>query len=303
VYQHAYWINLSLKKFQIRFAGFGIVFFALTLQGCSLIQTSYNKAPQITEWWLDNYLDITSKQKSVLKEDLSLLHRWHRTTQLEKYIKLLKTLDNKLSSDLDPPTICAMESDVKALVYDFLVSFEPALTHLALELKPEQLQFLQSKYSKNNREWRHDYIEGSAQRRLEYRAKKDKEIGEWLYGKLTAEQLQLLERLIQESPFEPDKTFAERLRRQADSIETLKAIIQSHPSEEEARQTLHALLIRSTLESPDAQYKEYLNKSLMSQCTRAVLFHNATTPQQRTHALKSLMKLEQDLEELSHKTQ
>jgi hypothetical protein len=296
-------MNLSLKKFLVKIAGFGMVFFAFILQGCSLIQTTYNKAPEITEWWLDGYFDITSQQKLILKEDLLQLHHWHRNTQLSEYIKLLRTLDNKLSTDLAPQTICDMEPVVKALVFDFIVSFEPALTHLALELKPEQLKILQSKYNKNNREWKHDYVEGSSERRLEYRVRKDREIGEWLYGKLSPEQLKLLERLMLEAPFEPDRTFAERLRRQADSIETLKSIIQTHPSEEEARHTLHALLLRSTLESPDTQYQEYLNKSLMSQCTRAVLFHNATNTQQRTLALKSLMKLEKDLEELSHKVQ
>ena len=247
-----------------------ILLLALCMQGCSLLQTTYNQATELTQWWLDGYVDLNSKQKTILKKDLSEVHSWHRATQLALYLEILHTLDPKLQGNATVESICSVEPELKARVQDLLVEFEPALTHLALHLKPEQLAHLQRKYDKNNKEWRADWLEGSAEERLQLRVKKDREMGERIYGALTPAQLNLLRDLVLESPFDPEKTYAERLRRQADSIQVLKTIERERPSYEEAHQSIHALLLRSTLESPDSSYQEYHIKALQSQCARAV---------------------------------
>jgi len=274
---------------------------ALCIQGCSLLQTTYNQSVEITEWWIDGYVDLNSKQKATLRNDLVEIHNWHRTTQLALYLDILHPLDAKLQGNLNQETVCGLEPDVKARIADLLVAFEPALTHLALHLKPGQLVYLQRKYDKKNKEWRADWLEGSAEDRLEFRLKKDREMGERLYGKLTSAQLSLLQELLLESPFDPERTYAERLRRQADSIQVLKTISQEHPAYEEARQSIHALLLRSTLDSPDSSYQDYHMKALRSQCARAVRFHNSASDKQKLRAFKTVQAFEQDLTELMAK--
>lgn len=280
---------------------FCVLVLALCGQGCSLLQTTYNQSAEITQWWLDGYVDLNSKQKVTLKKDLSEIHSWHRETQLPLYLEILHTLDAKLLGNVTVESICSLEPELKARVQDLLVEFEPALTHLALHLKPEQLNYLQRKYDKNNKEWRADWLEGSAEDRLQFRIKKDREIGERIYGTLSPAQLNLLRELVLESPFDAEKTYAERLRRQADSIQVLKTIEREHPAYEEAHQSIHALLLRSTLESPDPSYQEYHIKSLESQCARAVKFHNSTSERQRKNAVKTVQALEHDLVELMAK--
>jgi len=278
-----------------------ILGFLFSIQGCSLLQTTYNQSVEITEWWIDGYVDLNSKQKADLRGDLLDIQNWHRTTQLSLYLEILHNVDSKLQGNLSVEAVCALEPDVRARINDLLVAFEPALTRLALHLKPEQWVTLQRKYDKNNKEWRKDWMQPSAEDRLEFRIKKDKEMGERIYGKLTPSQLTLLQDLILESPFDPEKTYAERLRRQADSLQVLKSITHGHPTFEEARHSIHALLMRSTLESPDPIYQEYHYKTLRSQCARAVRFHNATNEKQRAHALKTIQSFEQDLTELMNK--
>lgn len=270
----------------------------MCIQGCSLLQTTYNQGAELTDWWLDGYVDLNSKQKNTLRSDLGEIHHWHRRTQLAMYLEILHNVDTKLQGDLSVDSVCSLEPDVKARIYDFLVAFEPAFTRLALHLYPEQLANLQRRYDKNNKEWRSDWIDGSPEDRLEFRVKKDRDMGERLYGKLTSTQLALLKDLILQSPFDPERTYAERLRRQADTIQTLKSIELERPSFDEARHRIHALLIRSTLESPDLAYQDYHLRALRAQCSRAVKFHNATNEKQRAHAVKTIQTLEQDLTEL-----
>ena len=282
-----------------------LLFFTLSLlicfQGCTLIQTTYNQAPEITYWWLDGYVNINSKQKPGLIEDLAQIHHWHRTTQLAQYQEILKQLDSKVQSDLTVDGICtSIEPSIKTKANDLIVAFEPALTHLALGMQSEQLKTLQRKFDKNNKDWRRDWL-GSANDRVAFRTKKDVEIAEWLYGRLSNSQHELLRELVLESPFEADKTYEERLRKQADAVETLRQLINERSNFEEAQKTMHLLLIRSTFESPDLDFREYFYRNLRSQCARAVKFHNSTNEKQRQHAFKVLQSLEQDFTELQKK--
>jgi hypothetical protein len=287
-----------LRRFYKTLGVLGLVF---CLQGCSLLQTTYNQASEITGWWIDGYVDLTSKQKTTLRSDLAEIHNWHRTTQLALYLEILHNFDSKLQSNLSVETVCSIEPELRARVIDLLVAFEPALTHLALHLKHDQWAHLQRKYDKNNKEWRSDWLEGSAEDRLEFRLKKDRDMGERLYGKLTSAQMTLLHELILESPFDPERTYAERLRRQADSLQVLRTIGQEHLSYDQARQSIHALLLRSTLDSPDTAYQDYHDKVLRSQCARAVKFHNAASEKQKLRAFKTIQSFEQDLTELMNK--
>jgi len=279
-----------------------ILVLSVGLQGCTLIQTTYNQAPDLMSWWLDGFVDMNRLQKEVISEDLNQIQLWHRGTQLPLYLETIRALDSKVALDLTVEDICRpLEQSIEIKARDLLIAFEPLFIHLVMNMQIEQLKTLQRKYDKNNKEWRHDWLEASVQDRLALRVKKDREIGEWLYGRLSAEQMELLKELVLESPFDASKTYAERLRKQADSIETLKGLILERPNPNETQQTVHLLLLRSTLESPDQSFKEYYYKNLRSQCPRAVKFHNSTTQKQRQRALKTLQSLELDILELSKK--
>ena len=115
-----------------------ILGFLFSIQGCSLLQTTYNQSVEITEWWIDGYVDLNSKQKADLRGDLLDIQNWHRTTQLSLYLEILHNVDSKLQGNLSVEAVCALEPDVRARINDLLVAFEPVLTRLALHLKPEQ---------------------------------------------------------------------------------------------------------------------------------------------------------------------
>lgn len=283
-------------QFALRALGLlAAAFVLICTQGCSVVQTTYNHGEDITQWWIDGYVDLDATQRTQLQQDLKAVHQIHRKTQLPKYARTLQTLIERIHSDIDPQDICSLEPEIKTWVNDFLVLFEPTFTSLALTLSTEQLAHLQRKYDKNNSEWHKDRLEGSEEERLRFRFKKDLDIAERLYGKITQDQKTFLKALVKESPSEPERAYRERLRRETDLLQTLKFLIDERPSSNEAAQSVHALMMRSSLESPDAQYAEYLNKSLRAQCERAVKFHNITSAKQRVYAYKTLQDFEKDL--------
>jgi hypothetical protein len=267
-----------------------------------VIQLTYNQATDLTQWWLDGYLDFDSNQKEVFHQDLMGVHHWHRTTQLPNYEQTVEFLDSKIQSDVSTDEICSLEPSIKARAHDLIVSFAPALTHYALSMKPEQLISLQKKYDKANKEWRRDWLDANTKDRVALSLKKDREIAQWLYSDLSDAQQKLLEQLVQDSPFDPKRSYEGRLRRQADSIETLKKLITERPSFDQAQLAIEQLLMRSTLEPSDLSYGEYSSRVYRAKCAAAVRFHNTTDEKQRKHAHRKLLKLEEDFTVLSKKT-
>ena len=58
------------------------------------------------------------------------------------------------------------------------------------------------------------------------------------------------------------------------------------------------MLFRSTLNSPDAAYRAYMEKLTQDACTSFAELHNSTTPAQRSKAVETLLRYEQDFKTL-----
>ena len=69
----------------------------ILLQGCSS-QFAYNNSDWLSNWYLDDYLDLSTEQNRILKKELESVLVWHRTTQLPAYKTQLITLSKDLAS-------------------------------------------------------------------------------------------------------------------------------------------------------------------------------------------------------------
>ncbi len=73
------------------------VCFIILLQGCSS-KLAYNNADWLSNWYIDDYLDLNVDQNHILKKELVSILKWHRTTQLSQYKQQLLALSNDLDS-------------------------------------------------------------------------------------------------------------------------------------------------------------------------------------------------------------
>jgi len=69
----------------------------ILLQGCSS-QFAYNNADWLSNWYIDDYLDLNTEQNRILKKELESVLVWHRTTQLPAYKTQLIALSKDLAS-------------------------------------------------------------------------------------------------------------------------------------------------------------------------------------------------------------
>jgi len=274
---------------------------ALTaLSGCSTIQLVYNQSDDLLYWWMDAYVDFQDNQKQFTRDTLTNLQRWHRQQQLPEYVALLKRLQTMAPNDITPAQVCAVTEDMKSSFANVLRFIEPEATRLGVQLTPEQLRNMRKRYDKTNKDWREDWLEGSAEKRLKYRTKQALNRLEDFYGRLDAPQREVLNQWLSESVFDAATSYAERERRQADSLQTLQRMAQAGEASAATQALLHGWIERS-FNSPIERHRAYGQALWQENCEGFAKLHNSTTPAQRQRLLESLRGYENDFRALMSK--
>lgn len=270
----------------------------LALSACSALKLGYNNVQDIAYWWLDGYLDFDDAQSVRVRDDLARLHQWHRTVELPKLAQLLSRLEQQAAGDITPAQACEVITAVQERADALARQAEPAVVALARSVSPEQLRHLESRYARNDAQWRADWIQISPAERRDKRLKLVVERSEMIYGRLEEPQRTALRAQLDASAFDVQRVFVERQRRQQDALDTLRRVNAPGVTAEQARDWMRAYLERAQ-RSPDAGYRAYQQAMLQEGCRLFAAGHNASTPAQREVAVQRLRAYQRDLRELS----
>ncbi|AYQ28266.1 MULTISPECIES: DUF6279 family lipoprotein [unclassified Polaromonas] len=275
----------------------GVLALAVALQGCSVMKIAYNQAPELAYWHLDGHFDFTDAQTLQVKADLAKLQAWHRQTQLPAYIETLQKLRQQIPADMDAAGACALYADVRSKLIAVTNRAEPAVVALVGTLNADQLVKLQTRFAKGNAEYREDFLDGSRKARRDKRYKQAVSRAEMLYGSLDHKQLAVIAHRIDNSHFSAPVSYEEKLRRQQDALQTLRPLVAGQAAPEKTQAAMKGLLER-TLNSPDPAYRAYMDKLTQDACSGFAELHNSTTPAQRSKAVETLLRYEQDFKTL-----
>jgi hypothetical protein len=272
---------------------------SVLLVGCSALRLAYNQAPSLSYWWIDGYADLNEAQTGPLRRDIDAFFAWHRSTELPGYIQRLQQWQQMAQADSSADLACNQFDALRgAYLRAIDRSLEP-MARLALTLTPTQLQHLQKKYDRNNREFEQRYIRVSEEERIDNLMERARDRYEPLYGELSAAQIALLRERVRSSPFDAQRVNAERLRRQADLIRTVRELQAERgatvASANAALRRWHERVMRSPLPG----FADYSNALVRNACDQFAALHNTTTPEQRQHAVRVLKDYEADLRSLT----
>ncbi|MDP3805721.1 DUF6279 family lipoprotein [Hydrogenophaga sp.] len=268
---------------------------ATTLAACTAARLAYNQAPSLSYWWLDSHVNLDDTQSARARQDLDAFFQWHRNSELPVYAGLLRQWQALATQDITPAQACAQFEVVRARLERAAGETVEPFARLALQLSPAQLEHLKGHLAEGNETFEKDFLRGSPEQRIGKRLDKALSRSESLYGKLSAEQRTLLRGLIQTSPFDAQRTQAERLRRQADLAQTVREA-QTTPAK--AEQLVRAHIARFS-QSPTPGYDAYNQTLVREGCAQFATLHNSTTPEQRANAVRVLKGYEDDLRVLS----
>lgn len=271
----------------------------LALSGCSLVVSGYNNAPKLYMFlWLNPHLDLNAAQEKQAMADLQHVLEWHRREQLPLYAKWLSQSQQLAPDDVSADQVCALIDEAADSLEPLLTQFEEPTARLGLSLSPKQLQVLRKKYTEDLKDYRKEWkLDSSKQAQLEVQTDKGQENAERFYGRLSPAQKKLLTQLAQNSGFEGERSYAERVRLQQDNLAMHERIVQNRPAPEEARAMVREWL-QSVLHTPDPAYAAYLKKRKRTNCEASAQLHNTTTAEQRARAVKVLKGYEDDVRKL-----
>lgn len=269
------------------------------LAACSAVRLGYNTLGDVAYWWLDSYLDFTPQQASRVREDLARLHRWHRTEELPRLVQMLQRMEQLVPQDVSHEQACSFVTGFRERLVAVARQVETAAVPLAAGLEPDQLQHLRHKYEKNNADYTSEWVRLAPAEQKEKRYRQFLDRAEMIYGRLDEPQRQELRRDVDQSIFDPQRTLAERQRRQQDALQTLGRIVRERMAFDEARLMLRGYVERA-LTPPGAAARAYQDALVAEGCRHVAILHNSTTLAQREAAVRRLRGWQRDLRELAN---
>lgn len=275
----------------------GVLLLAAALGACSAIKLAYNNLPTVSYWWLDDYLDFDSEQTPKVRDELAQLLAWHRQNELPRIASLLQEAQALAPGEVTPAQVCAMGERIRERLLAVTERAEPAGTELALSLTDAQLQQLERKYEKNNASYRKEWLDRTPAQVQEKRYDQFLDRTEDFYGRLSAQQRDLLKLQVAQSVFDPRLADTERRHRQQEALVLLRGFVANKPSPVEARAALHAYIQRIA-EPPPGPWRDQQQALLQEGCRNTAVLHNGTSPSQRAQAVRRLQAYQDDLRQL-----
>jgi hypothetical protein len=279
----------------------GVLALVGLLQACSALKIAYNQAPELAYWYFDGYLDLNGAQSLQLKNELARLQAWHRQSELPLYIATLQKLQQQLPQDLDAGAVCAISSDVRSKLMALSERAEPGAAALAGTLSTAQLAHLERSFAKDNARYREEVLDATPQEKRDRRYKRTVRRAQMLYGRLDDAQLGVISQRIEQSRFDAERAHLETLRRQNDALTTLRGLasvqVSGQVSTESAQAAIRSLFDRSW-NTPDPAERSFRVQMTQDSCQTLAAIHNSTTPAQRSEAVQTLRRYEEDLRTL-----
>ena len=276
----------------------GALLLAVLVVGCSAVRLGYNTAPTLAYWWLDTYFDFDGEQSLRLRADLQAVQDWHRKEELPLLIQALKELQGMALKPVSPAQVCATVASLQTRIQVTLERAAPAIAAIAPTLQADQIAQVAGEFSKRDKKWREDWLEGTQAERTERRVKQIVERAETLYGSLEPAQIAIVKAQVQTSSFDGLRNHRELQRRHKDALQVLNTLRTGKATPAQALSDIRGLLDR-TLKAPDPAYRQYIERMTQESCAATAAVHNSSSSAQRAHLLQTLQDYEADARALA----
>ena len=282
-------------------ASLAAVVMSASLSGCSAIKLGYNQLPEISSWWLDNYIDFTDTQATQTKQALKKLQTWHRKEELPQIANLLVQAQSMAPNNISQQQACEVWGQMEKRIDAVAQESSRLATPIVLQLTPRQLRHLEKRWAVKNEDWKKDWVQPSAEDRLKKRLDATVDRFSDFYGDLNAEQIKLLRQQIEQSLWSPEVAIQNRIKRQQSQLVVLQNLIQDAQKPGFNLAQAEKTVLQLSLQGVRPQDPALLNLQLQLEqqaCLNFSQFHNTTTPAQRQKAQRRLRAYEADVRAL-----
>jgi hypothetical protein len=276
-----------------------LLFLLGLLQGCSAVRLGYGHADSLARWWVDQYVDLSPEQDTLVQERLARFFAWHRKTQLPDYVAVLRQGQQFVAGQPTLADARALDESIVRRVRTATDQAIPDIADLLASLGPSQIERIAARYAEKNIDYAKEagLSDGeSAQRKA--RQKRLLERAEYWFGDLNGEQRASLQRMIDAQETGTQFRYEERLRRQRELLDLARQVQREKPPRERVIQLLRDYAARFDL-PPDPGRRTQALALRRAAAELTVAIHAMTTPAQRAHARQKMDDLISDVTQLS----
>lgn len=279
-------VSRSVRPFR-QFSAWGTciaLILSLSLMSGCFVRVAYNNADTVIRWELDRYFDLEAEQERLLDARLPDHLNWHRTQELPRTVELLVRAQTALDDGLTPDELARLTDDFTSLNHALVERLLADGTALLAQLDDEQVEHLQRKLARANKDWEERLRLPHDERREERRERILDQVEEWL-GDIDEAQRDALMEAADRIPDVLDVWLAHRKERQHRFVELVE---QARTESAEARTALQKYFA----EPPPSVLLDHQDavRVFILDVDRLI------TTKQRTHAQRRLQKWIDDLE-------
>lgn len=261
------------------------------LSGCA-VRMLYNWLDWAIVWKLDDYFDLSRKQKNVLGEQVDELLQWHRKQALPDYVVALRALSFDLRRPLTEAEVEHHLQTFERLSRQLAEGLKTPANRFAVVLTDEQIQQFVHERWKKLREQRDEFKEKNGQKvYASFKKKLEKNLRNWI-GDLDPAQ----QPLIEQSSQWQRQYYASWLDYQEVWVQAVEKTLAARGTPEFERGLVLVLLNGDEL--GDGRFRQYLADSRARSVTWLPALSASLTPRQREELRGRLSDLAADLEAL-----
>ena len=276
-------------------AAFLLAALVVLTAGCSLVSVGYNNASMLAVWGSDRWFSLTSAQEADLRKRLEPLLAWHRATQLPEYASFLSRVQVRLQGRIEDADVEWLYAESRKRFRLVVDAAAPDAAALVLTLRPDQIDRLESRFARTDREFAASDVDvPPSEARERFVADTIKGAERWL-GSLDAAQRKRLRALAMEMPFEPRLMLEDYMRRHRDLIELLRSGIARGAESRPAMESGLRRILGRWQEGQSAAYGDYIKRQTAAFQHFFAEAMNLATAGQRRHAIERLQHYIEEL--------
>ncbi len=258
---------------------------------------TYNNLDWIIPWYIEDYIELDTRQSDELAARLAYQLDWHCRTQMTRYADFLRQLRSDLSVSGQPVTAerwAAHFDQLRQYWIDLVHQLGPDAVAILVTASDDQIDTLFNNIEKTNVDLEREYVAPPITERRRNRQKRmQKRIAYWT-GPLNASQKALVGQWAEGLTETADEWLAHRRRFQTALHRELD---RRQPGQDFERRFLDLFVSPEQWRDPAYQEKIDTNKRLTFQFLENL--SRSLTPQQRRHIVERLDKLADDLTQLA----
>lgn len=268
------------------------------LASCAAMKLGYNNADTLALFQLNSYLELNTEQEHAVKERVNSLIAWHRSTQLRDYAAFIDRARAKVGGQVTAADVIEFNHQLNARMMTAGEKAAPDIAHLALTLNPEQIDRAAKKIAADATKARRELVRSGDQHAGAERVKKYSERAESWFGRLTAEQKEIIRKAMLNRPQDATWWIDEKERRQREFIALLRKIQADRPTEEIATRWVRTYFAQLDV-APEAERRARAEAYRRGSAELIAQLINHATPDQRAALDKKLNDYGQDFKSLA----